>query len=170
MEQRDGTLGLAEQLSIGLRGFLLMARKTGDAFPVTRQQLDVLGSLADGPRRVSDLADELGVRMPTVTTQLTRLERDGLVTRDRGAADARVVMISLTGQGTQMLKQGLDRWYAALGSQIESLTEGERLALEAAAPVLRKVFPLPAAVRDAARTARVQRSAPEVPRSQVPAG
>lgn len=136
---------LAEQLSIGLRGFMLVARRSGDAFPVTRQQLDVLGSLAQGPQRVSDLADELGVRMPTVTTQLTRLERDGLVTRDRVADDARVVMISLTGEGERILRQGLDRWYSELSSRIERLTAAERATLEAAAPVLRKVFPLPAA-------------------------
>lgn len=135
-----------------------MVRRSGDAFPVTRQQLDVLGSLADGPRRVTDLAEELGVRMPTVTTQLTRLERDGLVTRDRGASDARVVMISLTREGRRMLRQGLDRWYAILTEQIDGLTPQERAALEAAAPVLRKVFPLPAGVREAARAARARRA------------
>lgn len=89
---------LAEQLNRRLRHVVLMLRRVSADQPITSQQLSVLGSLEHGPRRMTELADEHGVRLPTMTAQINRLERDGLVTRGRDAADARVVTAGLTGR------------------------------------------------------------------------
>jgi len=43
-----------------------------------------------------DLVDRLAVEQPTMAATLARMERDGLITRRRDAADARVQRIHLT--------------------------------------------------------------------------
>ena len=49
---------------------------------MSRSAASVLGNLRDlGPTRISELANLEGVTQPTMTTLITRLERDGLVTR-----------------------------------------------------------------------------------------
>jgi len=57
-----------------------------------------------GPLRIGELAAELGVTPGSVTVACKRLERLGLVRRERGAAgDERVVMVSLTPEGHRRL-------------------------------------------------------------------
>jgi len=43
-----------------------------------------------------ELVERLGIEQPTLAATLTRMERDGLVTRQRDAGDARVQHICLT--------------------------------------------------------------------------
>ncbi|MCB6179853.1 MarR family transcriptional regulator [Rhodobacter sp. Har01] len=46
-----------------------------------------------------DLVDRLGIEQPTMAATLSRMERDGLVTRARDETDARVQRIRLTLRG-----------------------------------------------------------------------
>ncbi|MFN3335974.1 MAG: MarR family winged helix-turn-helix transcriptional regulator [Thermomicrobium sp.] len=59
-----------------------------------------------GPLRIGELAAELGVTPGSVTVACKRLERAGLLQRERGASgDERVVIVSLTPQGRERLRQ-----------------------------------------------------------------
>lgn len=131
---------LAEQLNRLLRHVVLMLRRAGADQPITSQQLSVLGSLEHGPRRMTELAAEHGVRLPTMTAQINRLERDGLVTRGRDGADARVVTAGLTGLGRDRLAAGRERRIGFLTERFAHLTDAERAAVAAALPALDKLL------------------------------
>ena len=49
------------------------------------------------------IADQLVTREPDITRLLDRLEKDGLISRDRCTNDRRVVLVSLTGQGRRLV-------------------------------------------------------------------
>jgi DNA-binding MarR family transcriptional regulator len=55
-----------------------------------------------GPLGIVDLADLAGRDYTTVSRQVTKLERMGLVTRQRGAEDARVSCVAITKKGQSM--------------------------------------------------------------------
>src|ERR1700749_2385161 len=94
---------LAERFNRQIRDITLMLRRASAGQPITTQQSFVMGSLESGSRRRSDLAAEHGVRLPTMTRQIGRLARDGLVIRGRDTEDARVVTAELTSVGRERL-------------------------------------------------------------------
>jgi DNA-binding MarR family transcriptional regulator len=134
---------LAEELNRRLRHVVLMLRRVSADQPITSQQLSVLGSLEGGPRRMTELAAEHGVRLPTMTAQINRLERDGLVGRGRDGTDARVVTARLTRTGREQLAAGRERRLDYLAERFAGLTEAERTAVAAALPALDKLFDRP---------------------------
>ncbi|WP_433477190.1 MarR family winged helix-turn-helix transcriptional regulator [Spirillospora sp. CA-142024] len=134
---------LAEQLNRRLRHVVLMLRRVSADQPITSQQLSVLGSLEHGPRRMTELAAEHGVRLPTMTAQINRLERDGLVARRRDGADARVVTAGLTDAGRDRLAAGRERRIGFLTERFADLTDEERAAVAAALPALDKLLGAP---------------------------
>lgn len=50
----------------------------------------------------SELPDRLGVEQPTISKALSRLEKEGLVTRRRDPRDARCRLVYLTASGKQL--------------------------------------------------------------------
>ncbi|GAA0356590.1 MarR family transcriptional regulator [Actinoallomurus spadix] len=131
---------LADQINRGLRDLVLMLRRVSLGQSITTQQMAVMGSLEAGPRRMSDLAAEHGVRLPTMTRQIGRLLRDGLVVRGRNADDARVVTVELTPAGTERLLRARERRIDHLTERLMALSEDERETIEAALPALAKLF------------------------------
>lgn len=131
---------LAEHINRQLRDLVLMLRRVSVGQPITTQQMAVLGSLEAGPRRMSDLAAEHGVRLPTMTRQVGRLLRDGLVVRGGQADDARVVTVELTPAGGERLLRARERRIDHLAERLRALSEDERAAIEAALPALDKLF------------------------------
>ena len=71
---------------------------------MTHAGWQVLLALADtGAMTQREVAERCYVTPATVTGVVDTLERDGLVTRERGADDRRVVRVSLTPQGRERL-------------------------------------------------------------------
>lgn len=62
--------------------------------------IDANGTIASG-----EIARKLGVRAPTITKSLTRLEEQGFIARTQHKADKRIVVVSLTKQGRTALKK-----------------------------------------------------------------
>ena len=63
----------------------------------------VLRALSAGPHRTqAELAEAIGVRQPTLTHHLDTMERAGLVTRERGEANRRVQIVTVTEAGEQL--------------------------------------------------------------------
>ncbi|WP_043622041.1 MarR family winged helix-turn-helix transcriptional regulator [Nonomuraea candida] len=136
---RDDPTHLAEQVSSVLRHLVLLLRRTVAGQPVTSQQYGVLGSLEGGPRRMTELAEEHAVQLPTMTVQINRLEDAGLVTRGSDPADARVRTVELTSEGRARLRAVRQARVAHLTRELAALTEQERETLAAALPVLAKL-------------------------------
>jgi DNA-binding MarR family transcriptional regulator len=131
---------LAERFNRQIRDIVLMLRRASATQPITTQQMFVMGSLEGGSRRMSDLAAEHGVRLPTMTRQIGRLARDGLVTRGRDADDARVVTVELTSIGRERLIRGREQRISFLAGRMAMLDDAERASIEAALPALEKLF------------------------------
>lgn len=83
------------------------------------------------PVPTARLAEHLGLDRTTFTRNLAVLQRDGLVTVERGA-DARQRWISLTAEGRRRLKAGVPRWEKAQQAAIALLGQDNFSNLSAA--------------------------------------
>lgn len=83
------------------------ARKVSLAFERALSEKDgsistwliLLSLMRGGQRMQSDLAEDVGIRGPTLTHHLNAMERDGLVVRRRDPANRRVHKVELTEKG-----------------------------------------------------------------------
>lgn len=78
----------------------------GNEEGLTHVQILLLNFLLDrGNVTVSTVAEFMGVTMAAASSLLDRLEKGGLVTRDRSATDRRVVHVSLTPGGRETIEK-----------------------------------------------------------------
>ncbi|MCU1573220.1 MAG: ArsR family transcriptional regulator [Micrococcaceae bacterium] len=119
-----------------LRQSVYLMRSLDAEGELSAGQVSTLNMLRSGPMRVSHIARNGGVRVPSATEQIIKLENAGLVTRGQDSQDARVVMVSLTPAGEQTLDQANERRNAVLAALFAALTEHERAAIAAALPAL----------------------------------
>ncbi len=83
-----------------------------------------------GPLKVRELAAGLGLSPSSVTIACKRLERDGLLSRERQGADERVVLVALTAQGRHQLAHWRQRRHDEATRLLAPLTPEERQQLE----------------------------------------
>jgi len=139
--ESDAALELARTFREALRQAVYVTRRldVGET-ELTGSQLSLLTQLADGGARVSDIARNLGVRAPTATEQITRLEGRGYVRRESDPEDSRAVVVRLTDDGWDAVARVNLRRNRAIAAVIERLEPGDRAALEAAIPVLTSIY------------------------------
>jgi len=130
---------LAERFNRHLRDVVLLLRRASAELPLTMQQFTVLGSLEHGARRMTDLAAEHGVRLPTMTVQVNRLEREGLAERRADPADARRVLVRLTPTGRARLRAARTARTRYLADRLSGLSAADQAAIDAALDALAKV-------------------------------
>jgi DNA-binding MarR family transcriptional regulator len=107
---------------------------------MSRSAASVLKTLLDnGPTRITELAKTEAVTQPSMTTLVTRLERDGLVARTPDLDDARAVRVEITDEGLERVARLRAERAAVLDAALAELEPQERAALEAALPVLEKL-------------------------------
>jgi DNA-binding MarR family transcriptional regulator len=100
------------------------------AGPVTLTQARILARLEAGPRLVGELAAAMEVRAPTASVAVDSLVRRGLVARLADQADRRVVRVTLTAQGRQVLEVARRRQLDVLAGLLGALGEDELRGLE----------------------------------------
>jgi DNA-binding MarR family transcriptional regulator len=92
-----------------IRSFLRFSERAARAEGVEPQQhqlLLALKGLPDGKRpTIGTMAERLGVEHHTAVTLSDRLERTGLVRRERNAHDRREVLLIITDQGEAILSR-----------------------------------------------------------------
>jgi DNA-binding MarR family transcriptional regulator len=71
-----------------------------------------------------------------MTRLVTAMERDGLVQRTRSATDGRLVIVSATRAGAELLHGGRDQRVDTLAALVEDLPSDDQRCLEAAAGIL----------------------------------
>ena len=101
------------------------ARSLADSgIEVTLPQYRALVVLASrGPQRVADIAAELGIDPSTGTRLCDRLVRKGLARRHRSTADRRVVRVSLTPSGQQLVDQVTAHRRRELSRVVSTMTQ-----------------------------------------------
>src|SRR3954454_6440886 len=118
--------------------YWLLGRESGR--DLSRTAGSVLTTLAEGPRRITELAVAEAVAQPTVTTLVGRLERDGLVRRAPDPADARAVLVHLTDAGRERLARRRAARAAVIDERLAALTDDDRARLLDALPALNKMI------------------------------
>ncbi len=102
--------------------------------------LSVLHTLSrKGEVRLTDLLATEQLKQPAITALVTKLERDGLVTRRRDPGDGRVVLLSLTDAGNEVVRSRRAERVANLSALVARLTDDERDVLVDSARVLRRL-------------------------------
>ena len=99
---------------------------------MTRSESSLLGTLRNGPQRITALAELEGLAQPTVTTLVRRLEQRGWVARERPAEDGRVVLVTLTQAGRDALVDLRDRYRPYLQAGLAELSDEQFSALKEA--------------------------------------
>ncbi len=112
-------------------------RRTG----ITNAQLFLLQALAaDGPRSLGALAELARTHDSTVSVVIGRLQRAGLVTREKAPDDRRRVVIRVTGAGRRLVRRAPVAPMTRLLGAMTSLPPKEIRSLEAGlAPLLSRL-------------------------------
>ncbi|HWD78621.1 MAG TPA: MarR family transcriptional regulator [Kribbella sp.] len=95
-----------------------------------------------GPRRLTDLAVSEEVTQPSMTALVTQLVDQGLAERRRDPADARVVLVAITGTGARRLRDLRADGASTLTDLIDKLDDQDAAALRAAAPAILRLVEL----------------------------
>jgi DNA-binding MarR family transcriptional regulator len=93
-----------------------------------------------GPLAPSELAELERVKRPTITRVLARLEEAGLVERTGNPADGRAFLVSITREGSELLRRIRTRKNAYLARRLSKLGPDDLAALERAADVLEHIL------------------------------
>ena len=106
---------------------------------VSMSQYPILRTLAKQPgMSLGELAERLGLRSPTVSRLVDGLVERGWVARAQSPTDRRLVELSLTDAGHEMMREGRRAGLLKLAEQLDTLEESEAERLVAAAGLLRR--------------------------------
>ncbi len=135
-------LDALEHLAVATVGLTATAlSETPEGRDLTLSQWRALVVLAQGDGlHVGDLADQLGVSLPSASRLVRRLEKRGLVSAERDEDDRRATVLHLQQRGmdahravTAARRRRISR---ALAARHETLPEGSAAALQALADAL----------------------------------
>jgi DNA-binding MarR family transcriptional regulator len=126
-----------DALAIALERVTVMVRRLAPPEGLSLTAISTLRALADhGPSRLSELATAQGVTQPAMTQLVSRLERDGYARRGGSPDDARVVLVSLTEAGGQLLRRRRSARARLLRELIDKLPGADRDLVFAAVPAM----------------------------------
>ena len=83
-----------------------------------------------GSLSIGELANELGIAVSSATVACKRLEKAGLLTRERQSDDERIVRVALTEQGLARIDVWRQRKREALTHMLSVLDEHEQQVLQ----------------------------------------
>ena len=130
---------LAEHFRSALRLGVYVARRLDGATVLSTTQVSILNMVEGEGLRMGVVAANLGVRVPSATEQVGRLERAGLVERRADPSDARAVVVVRTRAGDQAAADANRRRTARMVAALSTLAPDELEALGAALPVMDKI-------------------------------
>lgn len=130
---------LAQDFREALRLGVYMFRRLDPEGELTAAQLSLLSMIYDGGQRVGDIAKNLGIKVPSATEQIIKLERAGFVTRQPDPDDSRAVQVAITPAGTSAVESADQRRNAMVAALLQDLSSDEIGHLTAALPVIAKL-------------------------------
>jgi DNA-binding MarR family transcriptional regulator len=88
---------------------------------LTMSEMHIMEAIGNNPdQKMSEIARQLKITLPTLTVSVQRLEEKGYITRNRFGADRRKVAVSLTERG----RRAYDDHAAFHEKMVDSLFEG----------------------------------------------
>lgn len=131
---------LTEALRPLVFGLYDLVRRHSPQITTTLTQSSILSFLADeGPQRMSVLAEREGVRLPSMTDVIARLEREGYVRREVMESDRRVVLVRATTRARRAVHRVRKARHTFLRERIERLSASDRAVIERALPALERL-------------------------------
>jgi DNA-binding MarR family transcriptional regulator len=122
-----------------LRQAVFLFRSLDAEGELSTSQVSTLNMLSAQPLRVSAIAKNAGIRVPSATEQVIKLEGAGLVQRMPDDSDARAVLVRLTDDGRRALEEANKRRNADVAAALAELSAEERRAVKNAIPVIDKI-------------------------------
>ena len=130
---------LASGFREALRHSVYLVRRLDADGELSAAQLSTLKMLLGEGQRVGEIARNLGVRVPSATEQIIKLERAGLARREPDPADSRAVRLILTPEGRAAVDAANKRRNQVMADILSTLTDQDRKALSEALPVIDKI-------------------------------
>ncbi|MDP9988587.1 DNA-binding MarR family transcriptional regulator [Arthrobacter oryzae] len=130
---------LASGFREALRHSVYLVRRLDADGELSAAQLSTLKMLLGEGQRVGEIARNLGVRVPSATEQIIKLERAGLARREPDPADSRAVRVILTEEGRAAVDSANRRRNHVMAEILSTLADQDRKALAEALPVIDKI-------------------------------
>ncbi len=130
---------LASGFREALRHSVYLVRRLDADGELSAAQLSTLKMLLDEGQRVGEIARNLGVRVPSATEQIIKLERAGLARREPDPNDSRAVRVILTPEGREAVDSANRRRNQVMAGILSTLSDQDRKALADALPVIDKI-------------------------------
>lgn len=108
--------------------------------PVLPPQLGALTILAENSCNLSELAEQHGVSLPTMSSTMSKLVSNGWVERHRSQADRRVVMLSITPAGRELIEEIGQTLLNRITAQLSEIPNEELTTLQDGLAILQTVF------------------------------
>ncbi len=102
--------------------------------------MSLLGMLAQRPYMLNELAERHSVSSPTMSSTVTTLEERGWVKRERSTEDRRVVWVSITQEGRDVLDEIQHHVAVRIAALLDGLSEADQQHLIDGLTVLRDAF------------------------------
>ena len=117
-----------------------ISRERARTADVTPQQAETLQLIFErGAVSTSSLAEQLGIDPSTASRNLTGLERSGLISRKKGADDARQTDVRLTPRGKRIAEAVSSGSNDAIAALFEQLPRPERQRVADALEILARI-------------------------------
>ena len=130
---------LAAGFREAMRHSVYLVRRLDADGDLSAAQLSTLKMLLGEGQRVGEIARNLGVRVPSATEQIIKLEKAGLARREPDPNDSRAVRVVLTADGRAAVAAANESRNAVMAGILSSLSDADRSALAAALPVIDKI-------------------------------
>jgi DNA-binding MarR family transcriptional regulator len=133
--------GVANQLHTLAVHLLRQARISDRESGLTPERLSLLSILAyAGPQTITDLAEQEMVSLPAITRIVNYLEELDYVQRDRDSEDGRVVLVSVTESGREILEEGRRRRVEHVADILSSMRRLELMVVSEATDLLDRII------------------------------
>ena len=133
--------GLAKQLGLRIVRITQFLTRRMQQEVLTPSQATVLTLLLDERAlRLSDLASATGVRPPSMTELISRMERQGWLRKMDTVHDRRGVSVTITEEGRTLIHALNRRQIDLIAGRLALLTDEEKRIIEQALPVLDHLF------------------------------
>ncbi len=97
-------------------------------FELTASQFDILQYLYfEGPQRMTQLSEKMGVTKSTMTGLVSRLENAGYVTKKTYEKDKRVILVVITKDGEAIIKRVIEKRIDFITSSLRDVNSSELL-------------------------------------------
>lgn len=131
----DGLSDSVTRIERSLRHVAFIIKKRGRDilvdFGITNPQFNALLALRDNPNiTMGDLCDKLFLACSTATDLVDRMEKNGFLERKRDSQDRRVIRLSISERGKEVISEVIAARRRYVSSILEKLSEEEISQLE----------------------------------------